>query len=129
MHRGPFQKHLSIRIHSEFGHKIGSKQIAFLEAIQSQGSITRAAKFFGLSYRAAHLLIAGINEALHQPVISTVIGGRNGGGAALSLAGKQLVENYRAIEVRAQAVATREREMLDTLARPKKASESESGSQ
>jgi molybdenum-dependent DNA-binding transcriptional regulator ModE len=38
---------LSIRIDSVVG-KIGARQIAFLEAIQSQGSITGAGRFTGL---------------------------------------------------------------------------------
>jgi hypothetical protein len=59
---------LSIRIDSVDG-KIGAKQIAFLEAIQSQGSITGAGRFTGLSYRGARLMIDAINKALCEPAV------------------------------------------------------------
>jgi molybdate transport system regulatory protein len=113
---------LSIRIDSEFGCKIETKQIVLLETIKSQGSISRAAQFLGLSYRGTQNLIEVINTGLREPAVSTVSGGREGGGAALTPIGIQLVELYRAIEARAQAVALPEREALHSLIRPKKIS-------
>ena len=113
---------LSIRIDLEFGYKIETKQIVLLETIQSQGSISRAAQFLGLSYRGTQNLIEVINTGLGEPAVSTVSGGRKGGGAALTPIGIQLVELYRAIEARAQAVASPEREALHSLIRPKKIS-------
>ena len=108
---------LSIRIDSEMG-KIGARQIAFLEAIESQGSISGASRFTGLSYPGARLVIKGINKALGEPAVSAVKGGREGGGAALTPAGTQLVQLYRAIEMRVQAVALPERrELLRTCTR------------
>ena len=65
MHRMTPKTRLSIRINSVVG-KIGAKQIAFLEAIQSQGSITDAGHFTGLSYPGARLVIKGINKARQQ---------------------------------------------------------------
>jgi molybdate transport system regulatory protein len=91
---------LAIRIDSGMG-KIGARQIAFLEAIKSQGSISAASRFTGLSYSGARLVIEGINRALGEPSVSAV----KGGGAALTPAGRQLVQLYRAIEIRVQAVA------------------------
>ena len=112
---------LSIRINSVVG-KIGAKQIAFLEAIQSQGSITGAGRFTGLSYPGARLMIDAINKALREPAVSTTIGGHKHGGATLTPVGTQLVGLYRAIEVRTQAVAVPEREALLRLMRTKKVS-------
>jgi molybdate transport system regulatory protein len=71
---------LTIRIVSGMG-KIGARQIAFLEAIESQGSISGASRFTGLSYPGARLVIEGINKALGEPAVSAVKGGRKGGGA------------------------------------------------
>jgi molybdate transport system regulatory protein len=109
---------LSIRIDSGMG-KIGAKQIAFLEAIQSQGSITRAGRFMGLSYRGARLLLEDINKVLCGPAVSAWSGGNKRGGAALTPVGTQLVRLYRAIEVRAQSVTLRERAALLGLVRAK----------
>jgi molybdate transport system regulatory protein len=120
MHRMTPKTRLSIRIDSEFGCKIDTKKIVLLETIQTQGSISRAAAFLGLSYCGTHKLIGAINKALHEPTVSTLIGGRKGGGAALTPVGIQLVELYRAIEARTQAVAAPERQALHRLMRPKK---------
>jgi molybdate transport repressor ModE-like protein len=46
--------------------KIAARQIAFLEAIESQGSISVAGRFTGLSYPGARLVIKGINKARQQ---------------------------------------------------------------
>jgi molybdate transport system regulatory protein len=110
---------LSIRIDSGMG-KIGARQIAFLEAIESQGSISGASRFAGLSYPGARLVIEGINKALGEPAVSAVKGGRKGGGAALTPAGTQLLQLYRAIEMRVQAVALPERRELQRIAQPKR---------
>jgi molybdate transport system regulatory protein len=110
---------LSIRIDSGMG-KIGARQIAFLEAMELQGSIRGASRFTGLSYPGARLVIEGINKALGEPAVSAVKGGRKGGGAALTPAGTQLLQLYRAIEMRVQAVALPERRELQRIAQPKR---------
>ena len=112
---------LVIRIDSRIG-KIGRKQIAFLEAIQSQGSISGAGRFIGMSYRATRLLLEDINQVLCEPAVSTMSGGHKGGGAALTPVGTQLVQLYRAIEVRAQSVTVPERRALFRLARARQIS-------
>jgi molybdenum-dependent DNA-binding transcriptional regulator ModE len=68
MHRMTPKTRLSIRIDSVVG-KIGAKQIAFFEAIQSQGSITGAGRFTGLSYPGARLMIDAINKVLRKPAV------------------------------------------------------------
>jgi molybdate transport system regulatory protein len=117
---------LIIRIDSGLG-KIGARQIAFLEAIKSQGSISGASRFTGLSYPGARLVIEGINRALGEPAVSAVKGGRKGGGAALTPAGRQLVQLYRAIEMRVQAVALLERRELQRIVQPEKTSSQSRG--
>jgi len=53
--------HLSIRIDLPSGSRIGPGKIALLEAIQSTGSISAAARSIGMSYRRAWLLVEEIN--------------------------------------------------------------------
>ena len=102
---------LTIRIVSGMG-KIAARQIAFLEAIESQGSITGAGRFTGLSYPGARLMIDAINKALRESAVSTTMGGHKRGGATLTPVGTQLVGLYRAIEMRVQGVALPERREL-----------------
>jgi molybdate transport system regulatory protein len=117
MNRTPLQTRVGIDL--DFGCSIGAKQIALLEAIQSQGSISGAARFLDLSYRGVQLLVGKIDKSVGEPVIKARPGGLKGGGAVLTLTGEQLVRLYRASEARAQTVALQEREELSRLARPK----------
>jgi molybdate transport system regulatory protein len=108
---------ISICIDSEVA-KIGAKQIAFLEAVQTQGSISGAGRSMGLSYPGTRLLIGRINNALCEPAVNAEKGGRKGGGAALTPVGEQLVRLYREIELRAHSVTVLERRAFLRLVRP-----------
>lgn len=74
---------------------IGPGKIELLQRLESEGSITAAARSMGLSYRRAWYLIDTMNAALGQPVTETQVGGEGGGGAALTPFGRELVRRYR----------------------------------
>jgi molybdate transport system regulatory protein len=99
---------LSIRLDLTSGDRIGPGKIALLEAIRSTGSISAAARRLGMSYRRAWLLVEQINDALQEPAVTAAIGGRQGGGAALTPSGERVVELYRSIETIARASAKEE---------------------
>jgi molybdate transport system regulatory protein len=108
---------LSIRLDLTSGDRIGPGKIALLEAIQATGSISAAARRLGMSYRRAWLLVDQINQALHQPAVTAAIGGRQGGGAALTASGKRVIELYRSIEQIAQSSAKEEFRAVGRLLR------------
>ena len=56
-----------------------------------------------MSYRRAWLLIDELNGMFEEAVIQTKHGGTAGGGAELTPLGHRLVQNYRAMEDKAQA--------------------------
>jgi molybdate transport system regulatory protein len=58
-----------------------------------------------MSYRRAWLLIDDMNRCFRQAVVSAKPGGSQGGGAALTPFGAELVRDYRAIEAAAAAAA------------------------
>lgn len=72
--------------------------MALLEQIAQQGSITRAAKAAGLSYKAAWDAIDELNNLADTPLVIRTVGGRGGGGARLSDAGERLLALYRRLE-------------------------------
>jgi molybdate transport system regulatory protein len=76
------------------------KRLALLEQIAEQGSITRAAKAAGLSYKAAWDAIDELNNLSEQPLVSRNVGGKGGGGARLTPAGERLL----ALQQRLQAL-------------------------
>jgi molybdate transport system regulatory protein len=85
---------------------IGPGKVQLLEAIQEHGSISAAARVMDMSYRRAWLLIDGLNELFDTPAVSTTLGGRGGGTAALTPFGLDIVKRYRAMHAAAeQAIA------------------------
>ena len=68
---------------------------ALLAQIDASGSITRAAKALGTSYKSAWLAIDAMNAAAGQAVVARITGGRGGGGTQLTATGRELVERFR----------------------------------
>jgi molybdate transport system regulatory protein len=95
---------LSIRIDLEGACRVGPGKMRLLELIDETGSISAAGRAMAMSYRRAWLLVESLNDAFEAPVVAARPGGRRGGGASLTPAGRGLVERYRTIE-RAAAVA------------------------
>ncbi|MFT4190028.1 MAG: LysR family transcriptional regulator [Comamonas sp.] len=97
---------------------IGPGKVALLEAIAETGSISAAARRFGMSYRRAWLLVDEMNRSLRQPVASTATGGAHGGGATLTETGRQVIAHYRATEAVARQAARAHLDALAALVRP-----------
>ncbi|MCY1212547.1 Transcriptional regulator ModE [compost metagenome] len=74
------------------------QRLALLEQIAVQGSITRAAKAAGLSYKAAWDAIDELNNLAERPLVERSVGGKGGGGARLSAEGERLLALYKRLE-------------------------------
>ncbi len=90
----------TIRFRIDFGDgcAIGPGKIALLEAVDSTGSLSAAARRLKMSYRRAWLLLESLNTSFRRPVAELSKGGRGGGGATLTPFGTRLVARYRALE-------------------------------
>ena len=95
---------LSIRIDLAGACRVGPGKVRLLELIDETGSISAAGRAMAMSYRRAWLLVESLNRAFRAPVVAAQTGGRRGGGASLTPAGRALLEHYRTIE-RAAAAA------------------------
>jgi molybdate transport system regulatory protein len=103
---------LTLRVDLGEDRAIGPGKIRLLEAIRDTGSITKAGLALGMSYRRAWLLVDDMNSCFREPVTAAQAGGSHGGGAALTPFGRNLIEQYRAIETEAYAAtAARLREL------------------
>lgn len=96
-----------IRIDLAPGLSVGPGKIALLEAIAATGSLSAAARQIKMSYRRAWLLVDSLNGSLAEPVTTASVGGRGGGGVALTPAGQELVASYREFEAATQKLAVR----------------------
>jgi molybdate transport system regulatory protein len=84
---------------------VGRDRIDLLEAVAAHGSISKAAKAVGLSYKAAWDALNAVNNLLPRPAIVSQAGGRHGGGAALTEDGRALIASFRLLEERLARVA------------------------
>ncbi|MGR3906053.1 TOBE domain-containing protein [Burkholderia sp. SR8] len=76
----------------------GATRIALLAAIGDTGSITRAAKAVGLSYKAAWDAIDTMNNLAGEPLVTRSAGGKGGGGTTLTPRATSLIAAFRTIE-------------------------------
>jgi len=76
---------------------LGEGRVALLKAIDQTGSLSKAAKSLGMSYKKAWSLIDAINNRAQRPVITTSIGGKGGGGAQLTSYGNSLIIAFETI--------------------------------
>jgi molybdate transport system regulatory protein len=110
---------LKIRLHCGADIAIGPGKADLLEAIQTCGSISAAARSLGMSYRRAWLLVETMNRCFQEPLVATLAGGRHGGGARLTASGEQVLRAYRELCSRALAeVEAHMGEITALLARP-----------
>ena len=76
---------------------LGEGRVALLKAIVETGSLSKAAKSLGMSYKKAWSLMDAVNKRAEKPVITTSIGGKGGGGAQITSYGKSLVTAFETI--------------------------------
>jgi len=108
--------HLSIRVDFEpSGSALGPGMAQLLERVAGQGSIRSAAASMGMSYRKAWLLVQEMQDTFNGAVVTTEIGGSDGGGTKLTELGANLVKTYRRIEARAARAAEADMETLAAL--------------
>ena len=94
---------LTVRVDFGSDRALGPGKIRLLEAIGKTGSISQAGRSLDMSYRRAWLLVDDMNRCFREPVVTTQPGGAQGGGAALTPFGVELIEKSRSIESQAMA--------------------------
>jgi len=105
MNSNKLKVRLRMRIYRDQTIAIGPGKIALLRAIEHTGSITAAAKFLGMSYRRAWLLVEEINKSLVLPATEAEGGGFRGGGTRLTDVGREIIRRYQAAEDAAMQAA------------------------
>lgn len=77
---------------------LGGARIALLEKIAELGSITRAAKAVGISYKTAWDTINLVNSMAEKPLVNRLTGGKGGGGTSLTAEGNKIIAQYNTIQ-------------------------------
>jgi molybdate transport system regulatory protein len=85
---------------------VGRDRIKLLEAVAEYGSITKAAKVVGFSYKTAWDAVNSINNLLPSPAFVTKAGGRSGGGAEVTAEGRRLIATFHRLEERLSRISS-----------------------
>ncbi len=77
---------------------LGGDRIKLLEKIDELGSITKAAKAIGISYKNAWDTVNLINNLSEKPLVDRLTGGKGGGGTSLTAEGKKVITQFNTIQ-------------------------------
>lgn len=90
------EKELKIRCWIDIDGKkfFGPGRAQLLMMIDENGSLSKAAKEMGMSYRKAWSMVEDMNQRGQQPYVELHKGGAQGGGAELTETGKKVLSSF-----------------------------------
>jgi molybdate transport system regulatory protein len=93
----------------------GPGKADLLDLIGQHGSISAAARVMGMSYRRAWLLVDEMNRTFRKPLVESLRGGPQGGGARLTEDGRAALRCFRDIEAATLDAGAREIAALSAM--------------
>jgi len=105
------------RIWIEVGDNVlvGEGRVKLLKAIETEGSLSKAAKSIGMSYKKAWTLVDSVNKSAKEAVVIKTIGGQKGGGTIITPYGKRLIEAFDTINKNCWIFLDQQLKSLDTI--------------
>jgi molybdate transport system regulatory protein len=93
----------------------GPGRAELLQLINETGSISKAAKAMGMSYKKAWAMVDEMNSKATLPYVISQKGGQKGGGAEVTEAGKRMVKAYQKLLDRVYGVVDKQKSILDLI--------------
>lgn len=93
----------------------GPGRAELLELIEEEGSISKAARRMGMSYKKAWDMVDEMNTRSRKPFLVLRKGGEKGGGAELTETGKKVVQKYKGLMAKLDAIVEKDTEILKLL--------------
>lgn len=87
-----------LRVHHGQEIALGPGKVDLLEAIESTGTISGAARRLGMSYMRAWTLVRTMNRCFRRPLVGARRGGARHGATGLTPAGRAALALYRRME-------------------------------
>lgn len=78
--------------------RLDARFFALLQAVDSTGSINKAARTAGYSYKGAWLLLETAANLAHEPLLERATGGTGGGGSRLTPAAHALIAAWQQLQ-------------------------------
>jgi len=113
-HKGrPFQVGGKLWIECNGKKFFGPGPVELLELVEKNGSISKAARAMGLSYKKAWEIIDSANRLTARPLVITQSGGENGGGTIVTNEAKKLITYHKALRKRFEQFLKNETDRLN----------------
>ncbi len=96
----------------KLAERLDGRFFALLEALDATGSINRAARTTGLSYKGAWLLLESACNLASEPLLETAAGGAGGGGTRLTPVARGLLDAWRQLQAAHGAFLRTQEEQL-----------------
>jgi molybdate transport system regulatory protein len=90
----------------------GPGPMELLERIEKTGSINKAAKQMGMSYKKSWEIINRLNKYSITPLVETQAGGKKGGGSFVSTDAKLLIAGYQELRKQFQEFLDKQTSIL-----------------
>ncbi len=82
------------------GQRLDTRFFALLKAVQASGSLRKAARTAGYSYKGAWTLLDAAAAWVHAPLLNSASGGAGGGGTSLTPVAQRLLAAWQALQAR-----------------------------
>lgn len=111
------QKKLKVRcwIEVDDSRFFGPGRAELLELIMLHGSVSKASKAMGMSYKKAWDMVHDLNKRGPEPFVTLQKGGQKGGSAELTDFGKKFLLRYKDLDSRMQVLAKEGEDILENL--------------
>lgn len=105
--------HAFLWIETPAGRFLGKGRVELMEKIMELGSISKAAKAMGMTYKKSWDLISSMNSQSAQPLVLTQTGGGGGGGAVVTEEGQRAIALFKGMRERLDAFLSAENERIN----------------
>ena len=90
----------SLWIECEGERFLGPGRVELLQRIEATGSINKAAREMGMSYKKAWEMVSALNTQASRPIVVTQTGGEKGGGSVITPEARQLIAYHQQLRER-----------------------------
>ena len=93
----------------------GPGRAELLQWIHDTGSISKAAKSMGMSYKKAWEMVEGLNQHGNKPYVIAYKGGQRGGGTEVTKTGLKMLSAYQKLNTKVTSLVEKHKKILELI--------------
>ena len=104
-------------LETPLGSPLGYGKLELLLKIKECGSILRASRELGMSYKKAWNLVEEINRCFGKEIVQKQTGGAGGGGTKLTETGERVVEEFLKLKHEVEGLLSQKEKVFEKILR------------